>query len=407
MSSDHFENNHQESQRIVPPWAYPPPMVHYDAQYTEEEINLLDMWRVLAKRKWQILAVIFLATSLALVMSWVMPKKYTAKVALMPLTSNKGGGSLSAMAASLSNIPLLGSQLGGISEELGGGKSKELINILKSRTLSEKIINRFDLMKMIFANQYDSKTRMFYSKLWWPVPVMEDAVKKLTKKITEVELDKKTGLIEVEVTMKDADLAERVANGMVVELQDFISNNTLTVAKRNRIFIEEQMVKTKAKLLEAGKELNQFYSQNRISSVIPEIDVDAGSYEAQPVTFEEFRQEFEALQGKQDAAERKVINEKVRGVPGQVYLQYLTFNRELLAKTYTLLAQQYEISKIEEAKEDLAFQVIDRARVMIRPSSPKLMLNLVIGFTGGLFVAVFAAFFLEYLQKLKAKEAAG
>jgi uncharacterized protein involved in exopolysaccharide biosynthesis len=66
--------------------------------------------------------------------------------------------------------------------------------------------------------------------------------------------------------------------------------------------------------------------------------------------------------------------------------------------------QQYEMSKIEEVKEDLAFQVIDKAFIKKRHDSPKLLLNLVIGTVLGFFLGVLLAFFLEYLKTLKEKQ---
>ena len=145
--------------------------------------------------------------------------------------------------------------------------------------------------------------------------------------------------------------------------------------------------------------------KNNISSVISEIDVDVGSYQMQPKTFEEFRKEFEKLQGTKRGSASGEVVERVKGVPSQVYLQYLTFDRRLMNQNHALLTQQYELAKIEEANEDLAFQVIDKARIPIRPSSPNLILNVAIGLMGGFFIAVFIAFFLEYIEKLKAKEA--
>jgi uncharacterized protein involved in exopolysaccharide biosynthesis len=401
---DHSDHHPQRLEPVPPPWSYPP---NYYYPYEEEEINLLDYWRVLMKRKWQILLLTFLATALAIGASIIMPKKYKAEATLMPITSsNSGGGGLAAMASQIGSIPGMGA-LGDLGK-LGGGKTKELVNILKSTTLTEKIINRFDLLKVIFAKQYDPKTNTFFEgfpKFLKPVPVMEDGVNAFKKKYTEIEEDKKTGLVKIAVTMKNPELAAKVTNTMIVELQEFIEANSLTTAKRNRIFIEEQLVKIKTKLLEAGKELNQFYGDNKISSVVPQLDVDVGSYQMVPKPFEEFREDFGALDKQQKDVEAAKESARVRGVPGQVYLQFLTLNRELLGKTFALLTQQYEFAKIEEAKEDLAFQVIDKAEVKVRPSSPKLILNIAVGFVGGFFIAVFIAFFREYIEKMKEKEA--
>ncbi len=384
------------------------PQAHGYPQYFpsvgEDEINLLDYWRVLWRRKIQICLVTLLCISVAIAASFLMPKKYKAQATLMPLTSS-GSGGLSSLASQISSIPLVGGQLGGLAG-MGGGKAKELVNILKSRTLSTRVVEKFDLMKVIFAKQYDSQTDTYRPNWLGIVPVLEDAVDAFTKKVVKVEEDKKTGLIKIELKMKDPVLAAKVANEMIFQLQKFIESNSLTLSKRNRIFIEEQLVKNGSKLLEAGKELNNFYAQNKISSVTPQLDVNVGSYESIPKPFEEFQENLNDLQRRQQEVQKKKEQAFVRGVPGQIYLQYLTLNRDLISRSHALLTQQYELAKIEESKEDLAFQVIDKAEIKVRHSSPKAFLILAVGTFGGFFLAVFIAFFREYIAKLRAKESA-
>ena len=248
-----LEKNNGELLQHHPSWFHQPSIYNYE----EEEINLLELWRTIYKRKWQILGVTFSFTLIAILTTFILPVKYTAEVTIMPLTSGKSKGGLSAMASQLGSIPLLG----GLTDKLSSGKSKELVNILKSRTLSENIITRFDLLKVLFANQYDAQTDTYFKKFLKPIPVIEDGVGKFKSKYADVETKKKTGLIKVEVTMQNPVLAASVANGMVAELQDFINNNSVTLEKRNRIFIEEQLVKNRAKLLEGGKKLSSFYGQ--------------------------------------------------------------------------------------------------------------------------------------------------
>jgi len=364
------------------------------------EVGVLDIFKALYKKKWFIISLTSFFIALSVFVTVLMPKKYTSVVTIMSLKGNKGGG-FSMLTSQLGSMSL-GGGLGGIAESLGGNKNKELVSILKSRTLSEQLIDRFNLLPIIFSDQWDGKSKTFHSKLIiFPPPVLEDGVNKFRKKFTKVLRNKKTGLIKISVTMKEPELAARVANGMVVALQDFINNNSLTVEKRNRIFIEEQMVKNKGRLLKAGMELNQFYSEKKISSVIPKVNVIVGSYEGQKQTFEEFRENLEQLQVDKESIPKDKETYILNGVPGQVYLQYLILNQELLAKIHTLLTQQYEFSKIEEAKEDLAFQVIDKAKVKIRSSSPKLFLNLSIGIFGGFFIAALIVLLKEISGKAK------
>lgn len=390
------KNSHLESMYFHP---------NFHNQPMEKEMSFLDFWKVIKKGKWKIFLIVLLTTSLALVYSLVATEKYIAEVTLMPVSSKKGGG-MSSMLSQLSSVPLLGGQVSGIAEELGGSKNKELISILKSRTFSESIIQKYGLMKVFFKDLYNKKTdtynKQFFGLL--PAPVLEDAVEVFQKKISKIKDKKKDGLISIQIKMADPVLGAKVANGMILELQDFLSNNSITVEKRNRIFIEEQLVKNGAKLLEAGKALNRFYTNNRISSAVPELNVLVGSYEALPEAFEEIRKQIKAIENQANVKKDKSEKAIVEKVPSQVYLEYLTLNRELLIKSHALLTQQYELAKIEEAQEDLGFQVIDKAVIKQKPDSPKLILNLVVGLVGGLLLGLAYVVFKNSIEKQRALE---
>jgi len=389
-----LENKSIENPQIIPPSPYP----WYGSVPFEEEVNLIDYWRVIQKRKRFIIFFTCLCIFLTALISWMLPKKYKAEVSLMPIQSNSSGGSLAALASSL---PMVGDLAGA-----GGmGKSGQLVNILKSRTVAERIVKHFELMHVFFGKSWDEKNKVWVPNWRGKIPVLEDAVNILKKKIIKIQDEKKTNLVRIEVVMKDSALATAVANRFIVELQDFITHNQLSVEKRNRIYVEEQLQKNKIELLEIGKKLNDFYGNNRISSAQPELDVNVGKITNPPLSFEEFRDELTTLSGKKEDLMQKLTEEEKQGivqkVPSQVYLQFITLQRDLLMRINVMLTQQYEMAKIDEAKEDLAFQVIDKAVLPIRPYSPDIKLNIAVAFIGGLFLSVFIAFFREYLEKMK------
>lgn len=399
------EPNRDESksgQFVQPSWIYP----HMVGVPKNEEVTILDYWNLIIKRKWQILITIFLSGVLAVVLTFVLPKKYTSELTFMPMDSQSSKGGLASMASQLTSMPGIGSKLGSLTGQLGNNKNREFVNILKSRTLVQAIIMKYNLMPVLFEDQWDAEKQEFkykFPKMFNPLPVIEDGVAKFNNKIASVESEKKTGLIKITVTMKDPVLSSTVANGMMLQLQEFINNNALTVEKRNRIFIEKELVESGKRILEAGKALNQFYSKYNISSVIPETTVEIGSYEELPKSEKDLMDKLfgSGMAGREEPLIKEMA--KISKVPGNVYLSYLTLNRQLLTRAHALLTQQYELAKIEEAKEDMGFEIIDPARVMIRPSSPKLFLNLAVGLVGGAILAFSIAFLQEYIHRLKLK----
>lgn len=403
-SQDSQKNVNQLLSQNIP---YPPSPYGWYPPVMEEEVSLLDYWRVLKKRKKTIFLITIIFTLLGILSCFVMSKKYQAEATLMPPTQS-GGGAFSALAAQASAVPGVGDMVASLGG--GGQKSTQLVSFLKSRTLTEQVIEKLHLMPILFKNQWNAQTQSWMADRRGNIPTMEDAVGLMKKKILKVTDDKKSGFIKIQVTMKDPVIATAVANRMLIELQDFIEKNSFTSAKRNRIFIEEQLRENKIQMLEAGKKLNQFYGLNRISSIQPQLNVDIGKILNTPQSLEEIRlslaemeQEKSNMKEKVEEAEKTGI---VKNVPSQVYLQYMTLQRELLGRINALLTQQYEMAKIEEAKEDLSFQVIDKAVIPEHPSSPVPILNVSIAFIAGFFFSIFYVFFLEYVEKVKNSELA-
>lgn len=84
-----------------------------------------------------------------------------------------------------------------------------------------------------------------------------------------------------------------------------------------------------------------------------------------------------------------------------VGLEYARLKRDALIqqKVFELLTQQFELAKIEEAKDDVTFQVIDTAIPPEKKIKPKRALNIVLAAVGSLFLSIFLVFILEYLER--------
>jgi len=90
-------------------------------------------------------------------------------------------------------------------------------------------------------------------------------------------------------------------------------------------------------------------------------------------------------------------------------LQYIRLKRKAITheKVFELLTQQYEMAKIDEAKEGISFQVIDRAIPPKKSIKPKIRLNVMLTGVVSLFAGIFLIFFLEYISNLKKPEEQG
>jgi len=375
----------------------------------EEEINLLDYWRVVRKR-WKLIGVIFFTTvAAAVVVSLIMTPIYQAKTTIMPIESSRG--QLSATLQSLGSLPFVGGML----PSIGGASANKLVTVLKSRTAAEEVIQALGLIKVLFEEERDEP------------PTLQDAVKSLYN-ITDITDDKK-GLISIAVEYKDPHIAAGIANQYTIALQRFLNENTLSMAKRNRIFIEDQLTKVKEELRHAEDAMKNFQTNKKIVAMdaqteaaikaLAELKAMITAKEVELGVLRQFatssnpdvlsiKDELRELKKQLAMLESNDTNPNADVLPSlseapELGLQYIRLKRKALTqeKVFELLTQQYEMAKIEEAKEDITFQVIDRAIPPEKRVKPKRKLIVMLAGVVSLFAGVFVVFFLEYLENLK------
>ena len=111
------------------------------------------------------------------------------------------------------------------------------IDMLQSRTLADRLIQRFKLQK-----RYRSRT----------MTATRDSLRSQTR----IE-GAKDGLITIEFTDEDPKFAAEVANGYVEELILFSEGLAVTDASKRRLFFEVQLKRTKDQLADAEVELKK------------------------------------------------------------------------------------------------------------------------------------------------------
>src|SRR6185312_5475482 len=104
----------------------------------EEEISLLDMLIAIAQRRWRIVTVVACATLIGVILSFVLPTRYTATTSILPPQQNSSVGT--ALMAQLGNLASIGSLAGG---SLGLKNPNDLqVALLKSRTVEDAVLDR-------------------------------------------------------------------------------------------------------------------------------------------------------------------------------------------------------------------------------------------------------------------------
>lgn len=184
----------------------------------DEEINLLDYWNVIWRRKYLLIALFIVSVIVTMIYSFQLPKFYTSETLIMTSGSESGG-----LGAALSALPLAGA-LGGITGVQT--PADKIMVILKSRTLADAVIKKFDLMKVFNEKAWDS------SKGTWKNPdkhpLMEDTVKQLITNVVKFNKSKE-GAITLSVEWTDPQLAADIANYYVTALTGVLNEKAINV----------------------------------------------------------------------------------------------------------------------------------------------------------------------------------
>lgn len=182
----------------------------------EEVINLLEYWNVLWRRKIMIISLCFVVVTAALVVSLLSPKYYESVTLIITSGSDSGG-----LGAALSSLPIAG-MLGGIG---GQTPADKIVLILKSRTIAEMVIRKFDLQKVFNDKKWDAINGSWKNP--GKPPLMENTVSDLNG-ISKFNKSKE-GAITVSVEWKDPQLAADIANYYVYALTDFLKDKSMNI----------------------------------------------------------------------------------------------------------------------------------------------------------------------------------
>ena len=392
------------------------------------EIPLPDSRELQAERfrlLWERRRFLLRATGVGLLASTLIalliPKSYTSTVQLMPPDQQQPSMGLAMMAAMATKAQ---GSLGTMAGDLLGIKSSGavFVGVLRSQTAQDRLVQQFDLRKV-------------YGKR-----LVVDARKKLDDN-TSVSEDRKSGIISISVADHNPQRAAALANAYVDQLNSLVVNLSTSSAHRERVFLEERLKVAKVDLDDATKQLAQFSSKNTTLDIQQEgkamLDA-AGMIAAQLIAAEsqleglrqiytdnnsrvramqarvaELRKELEKLGGTKNSPPKTTAASRtsgaslgqaaadppadpspeeavgptgpipyptIRNLPllGAKYSDY--YRRAKIQETvFELLTEQYELAKVQEAKETPSVKVLDPGTVPEKKSFPPRLLIIFLG----------------------------
>ena len=379
-----------------------------NAQYEDEDngpqLSLVDLLTWLGDGKWLIAAVTIAAAVLSLIVSLLMTPIYTAKTSLLPPGSQQQSSSAAALAA-------LGS-LGGLGVGLASKSPDELyLSLLKSDSVASALDSRFGL-----RTRYQVKTY--------------EALRKALPQYVRVASEKKSGVINVEVDDADAKFAADLANAHVDEVMKLLGRLAVSEAQQRRVFFEKQLKDTKENLVKAETDLQRMQETSgvivldkqadaiisgaaQLRSRIAEREVQlkvmrTGATDQNPEVIRlnselrALRSELARQESNQGGNPGSSVDIPVGKIP-QATIDYVRAQREFKLQESLLesMVRQFEMAKLDEAKEGPLLQQIDVARPPDYKSKPSRALVVLAGTTLALLGSMFWVLFSRYSRRAR------
>jgi capsule polysaccharide export protein KpsE/RkpR len=339
---------------------------------------------------------------LGLTIACLIPKQYKSTASIMP-PDQQGSGAM--MLAALVGHGGLGS-LGSLASGLFGAHPTTalFVNLLQSGTVHGHLVDRFDLQRV-----YHSRYRF-------------TAAKTLARH-TKISDDKKSGVITIEVEDTNPVRARDMAQAYLDELNKLVNSTSTSAARQERLFIEHRLATVQNDLERAQLELSAFSSKNNTVDIKEQTRamVDAGArvqgellveqsglealrqiYGDDNVRVRETRARIAALQreltqmagssaplppssssadsGSEDSTSQ--LYPPLRQLP-RLAVPYADLYRRVRVQetVFELLTQQYEMARIEEAKDIPVISVIDAPGIPEKKSfPPRVFLTLAFAF---------------------------
>jgi len=327
----------------------------------------------------------------------LIPARYQSVTRLMPPDGHSGSG--------LGLLAAMAGRTGanGFAADLLGAKSfgALFVGILHSETVQDRLIDEFHLQQAYHAS------------------TIEDARQALAEH-TEVSEDRKSGIISIAVTDHDPKCAAAMARAYVVELDRLVAQVSTSSARRERIFLDGRLQNVKADLDAAARNFSDFASKNTA------IDIPAQG-RAMVEAAARLQGQLIAAQAERSGLQQIYTHDHVRvraaearvkelqkqlseiggvGTPGEIKsdtslypsirklpllgVTYSDLYRQtkIQETVYELLTQQYELAKVQEAREIPAVEVLDAALAPTRKSFPHRSVIVAVGTMLGIALAM-------------------
>lgn len=397
MATRQFSNREPQ----YPPPAIEPEFISISGNSPEGFKSPVERLRILWDRRPLLYRWIGIGIVASTIIAFIIPVRYTSTTRLMP--PDQEGQGLASMFAALGKS----SQLGNLGSELFGIKTSGdlFLGVLKSETVQNAIIDKFDLRKVYGDRRY------------------ADARKQLENR-TDLAADRKSGIITIKVSDRSPQRAAAIGREYVNQLDRVVITLDTSAAHRERVFLENRLKQVQVDLESAEKDFSVFASKNTALDVKEQGQAmigAAGQLEGELIAaqtelegllqiytsnnvrvrsvqarIDEYKRQLQKLEGQApgstgnfDAApgagqagsgQNGDLYPSIRQLPilGVTWAD-LYRRTKVQEAVFETLTKQYEIARVDEAREVPSVKVLDVAAVPERKSFPPRTVILLFG----------------------------
>ena len=370
-----------------------------------KQIDILDLLLVLVKHKKLIIVGTLFVSLIAVIYALVHPITWTSSSSFLPVSESN------------SNIDI-GSSLLGLSNSFLGSHdagSDYYLNIIYSRTFSEDVIRRFNLVKEYKLEYPDSLTQMYYALIM------------LKENTLSIDVDNSTGMISISIETNDKYLSTEIANYYVQQIDNYNKTKRITKGKEQRQFLEKRIHEVEEKIEKIANALKDYQEENNILSLDKQTSALIQSYSSfvsdklaldiQKEYLENFYTTespmIENIKQKKAILEKKILdfensmsdNSKyilsLDSIPGlSLNYQSLLLRLEIQKKVYEYLYPQYESAKISEVKDLSTIEIVDIAIPAGKRTKPRRARICIISFMIALIFFAVLSFILDRIEMI-------
>ncbi len=343
----------------------------------ENRNNIFNLLLIFARQKKLIIIVTLIVSVAAVIYSLLTPQIWTSRATFKPDAASAG------MTINIGD-------LGGIMSSLLGGSSGDAqgaLIILRSRTMNEDVIRKFNLVQYFRIREADS------------LKAMDIALEMLKGEVLGTVLNPENGLISLSISTKDKQLSKDMADYYLSRLDNYNRELKLTKGKRNRQFLESRVHSVRGEIDSLAQALKDFQKKNKaidvttqMSSLITLYSEAVSQKMIADLELEMAKQNFESESPlvRDLKLRQKVISDRIKDLEkssGQVKpsyimdidklpdltLQYtqLMINLEIQKKVFEFIYPQFEAARIEEMRDMPTIEIIDQPRLAGMRSHPR------------------------------------